>query len=58
MMLDQGWQPVSGRGGRGIRVFVEAVTVKPNFTKACLLARTYQEEEMIDEAIGVEEGCN
>ncbi|MBP9015136.1 MAG: tetratricopeptide repeat protein [Candidatus Atribacteria bacterium] len=53
VMFDQGYNLYQeGRKEEAIQFFVEAVTTKPNFTKAWFwLARTYQEEEMIDEAI-------
>jgi len=53
VMFDQGYNLYQeGRKEEAIQFFVEAVTTKPNFTKAWFwLARTYQEEAMIDEAI-------
>lgn len=53
VMFDQGYNLYQvGRKEEAIQFFVEAVTTKPNFTKAWFwLARTYQEEGMIDEAI-------
>lgn len=53
VMFDQGYNLYQvGRKAEAIQFFIEAVTTKPNFTKAWLwLARTYQEEEMLDEAI-------
>jgi len=53
VMFDQGYNLYqAGRKEEAIQFFVEAVITKPNFTKAWFwLARTYQEEGMIDEAI-------
>lgn len=53
VMFDQGYNLYQvGRKAEAIQFFIEAVTTKPNFAKAWLwLARTYQEENMLDEAI-------
>ncbi|MCS7241336.1 MAG: tetratricopeptide repeat protein [Candidatus Caldatribacterium sp.] len=53
VMFDQGYNLYqAGRKTEAIQFFIEAVTTKPDFTKAWFwLARTYQEEDMYDEAI-------
>ncbi len=52
-MFDQGYNLYqAGRYNDAIQFFIEATTTKPNFTKAWYwLARTYQENNMVDEAI-------
>ena len=52
-MFDQGYNLYqAGRYGDAIQFFIDATTSKPDFTKAWYwLARTYQEQNMIDEAI-------
>jgi len=53
VMFDQGYNLYQvGRKEEAIQFFIEAVTTKPDFVKAWIwLARTYQEEDMYDEAI-------
>ncbi|MGC8778483.1 MAG: tetratricopeptide repeat protein [Candidatus Caldatribacteriaceae bacterium] len=53
VMFDQGYNLYQvGRKAEAVQFFIEAVTTKPNFVKAWFwLARTYQEENMLDEAI-------
>ncbi|MDK2896855.1 MAG: hypothetical protein PWP04_975 [Candidatus Atribacteria bacterium] len=53
VMFDQGYNLYqAGRKEEAIQFFIEAVTTKPDFTKAWTwLARTYQEENMLNEAI-------
>jgi len=52
-MFDQGYNLYqAGRYGDAIQFFIDATTAKPDFDKAWYwLARTYQEQNMIDEAI-------
>ena len=53
VMFDQGYNLYQvGRKSEAVQFFIEAVTTKPNFSKAWFwLARTYQEENLLDEAI-------
>ncbi len=53
VMFDQGYNLYqAGRKSEAVQFFIEAVTTKPNFVKAWFwLARTYQEEGLLDEAI-------
>ena len=52
-MFDQGYNLYqAGRYEDAIQFFIDATTSKPNFVKAWYwLARTYQEQNMVDEAI-------
>jgi len=52
-MFDQGYNLYqAGRYGDAIQFFIDATSSKPDFAKAWYwLARTYQENNMVDEAI-------
>lgn len=52
-MFDQGYNLYqAGRYGDAIQFFIDATSAKPDFVKAWYwLARTYQENNMVDEAI-------